>query len=281
MTKREARFVERKERKNRWGKRGAIACLLALLFATVTGCGGDSSFKQEYEASGYKRLAIYKAYNTRCQDLEDFEKDHGYLSIASEDGGQSVEFRGFYQMKCVHIGTQDLSEAFRTKTVEEFASACGYESYLELASDPSFRCGSEEIFSHDGYSVYFEKLDSGGADLHLGKRFEYNFEGDEQATLMYGKLMELLSKDTYSPFEFGESQCEGATSGKDIAYAVALGMDDLERGESNRECVLVGDTRYKYNLYSEMERFLFSLDMECEDVVKSLKDGDTNSARKK
>lgn len=249
-------------------KRMLLFSLVSIIVIfNLVACGNsDSEFKKEYEASSYKKLSIYKGYSTKFSDFSNFEKGHGYFSIESENDGSNILFKGFYQMKCVHIGTQDLTEAFKTNTVKEFANLCGYKDYDNMVNNSLFQCTSNELFNYNDYVVYFEKLETGGADLYIGKRFEYTFENDGNATSVYNRVMELLSGDEYDKFDYGN-----VNGNLKIQYALALGLNIQDGDSVSKQNVLVGETKYTYNMYDEMEKFLFSLDKECADLYEKSK----------
>lgn len=255
-----------------------LCMVFVLITSSLVGCGTkESPFKQSFEASGYKKLAVYKGYNTTYQDFEQFEKGHGYLSIESEDGGNTILFKGFYQIKSVHIGTQDLTQAFKTNTVEEFAKLCGYKEYEDLANNPLFKCTSNEILNYNDYIVYFEPLETGGADLYLGKKFEFTLENNGDATATYNRIMELLSSDSYDQFSYEELKDEygNLTKHQSFKYALVLGLNESEGGNAVKRNFLVGETKYTYNFYSEMENLLFSLDKEFATIVEQSKNNTT------
>lgn len=253
-----------------------LSLCVVMVSSSLTACGSEpSAFKQDFESSGYKKVSIYKEYGTKYSDFSNFEKNHGYLAISSENGGTNVLFKGFYQMKSVHIGTQDATEAFKTNTVKEFAEICGYKDYEDMVNNSLFKCTSNELFNHNNYVVYFEKLDTGGADLYLGKKFEYTFENDEVATSVFNDVLGLLSQDEYDKFDYEQLKDEygNINENMSIPYAIVLGIDSQEENVVKKD-ELVGDTNYNYNIYLKMEEYLLSLDKDCADVLEKSKNGD-------
>lgn len=247
----------------------ALNLVIIMLFS-LTACGSEpSAFQQEFENSSYKKFTIYKEYDAKFSDFSAFEKDHSYMTIESSNGGTNILFKGFYQIKCVYIGTQDFTEAYKTNAVQEFASLCGYQDYEFSVNNPLFQCTSNEIFNYNGYVVYCEKLKTGGSNLYLGKKFEHNFENDENATSIYNEIVELLGKDEYDKFDYGQMKDEyGNIQGSfKISYALALGLNS---GDTTQN-VLVGDTKYNYNIYLKMEELLLSLDKECSNILEKSK----------
>lgn len=253
-----------------------LSLCVVMVSSSLTACGSEpSAFKQDFESSGYKKVSIYKEYGTKYSDFSNFEKNHGYLAMSSENGGTNVLFKGFYQMKSVHIGTQDATEAFKTNTVKEFAEICGYKDYEDMINNSLFKCTSNELFNHNDYVVYFEKLDTGGADLYLGKKFEYTFENDEVATSVFNDVLGLLSQDEYDKFDYEQLKDEygNINENMSIPYAIVLGIDSQEENVVKKD-ELVGDTNYNYNIYLKMEEYLLSLDKDCADVLEKSKNGD-------
>jgi hypothetical protein len=246
-----------------------LACLLVGgMMLSLTACGSNSEVNNSYNDSAYKKVTIYNGYNTSIEDMETFDKYNGHLTMETSDGGATVHFYGFYEMKCIYVNSSNPNGAFRTNSVQEFAKTVGFKDYDKLASDETYVVEGNVLFDYRGYVAYFVPNEDGTGTIHVGKVFNYEPTNKEdllsvfalvneyvnyEANYLYDKEMHLDENGKYTPEEF--------------QFCTFLGYDRYEVDETGNETpkqyyAMLDSTMVSYTIHTIMRDYLFELSNE-------------------
>ena len=257
-------------------KKTLVCSLLATLIFLLSGCG-SSELNKAFEQSGYKKITVYRHYDTSVKDFDEFEKNHGYMSIESEDGGATVVFKGLYEFRRVHIDTVNLDTAFRTETVEDFCKIIGFQKYGEYAKDKSHHIKSNTLVDYGGYSAIFvEDADKKGGYIYLCKKFEYTYTNEAFATECYKKIVKAVCQEENAEFDYEKLKKEdGTVEHTELNYCTVLCYDRevvSEAGETSvdRSGVLLDSDTYSYTVYYNMTNLLYDAAISVKDVDEQI-----------